>query len=162
LEQALDRQDEHELVVLEGDIVDTLGIGNRLPPGLLLHVLLEAGVEVADHRPQADDRLAVQVDDEAEDPVRRGMVRREVDLQDVAALADLRIDLEDRRDRVRGVGAGVDLRRAQHGAVDGGGAPRRIGRRWYETEKRFGFGSGTRARPHEPGWLMSLPVAWPQ
>jgi hypothetical protein len=42
--------DEDELVVLEGDVVDPLRVRDRLPPRLLLHVLLEAGVQVADHR----------------------------------------------------------------------------------------------------------------
>ena len=55
-EQLLDREDEDELVVLEGDVVDPLRVRDRLPPRLLLHVLLEAGVEVADDGPDADDR----------------------------------------------------------------------------------------------------------
>ena len=33
--------------------------------------LLEAGVQVADERAEADDVLAVEVDDQAEDAVRR-------------------------------------------------------------------------------------------
>ena len=41
------------------------------------------GVEVADDRADAGDRLAVEVDDEAKDAVRRGVVRPEVDAQDV-------------------------------------------------------------------------------
>ena len=78
-EQLLDREDEDELVVLEGDVVDPRRIGDRLPPALLLHVLLEAGVQVSDDRRQPDDLLAVQVDDEPQHAVRRGMVRPEVD-----------------------------------------------------------------------------------
>ena len=87
-EQLLDRQHEDELVVLEGDVVDPLGVRDRLPPGLVLHVLLEARVEVADDGPQADDPLAVQLDDQAQHAVRGGMVRAEVDLEDVALLAE--------------------------------------------------------------------------
>ena len=34
-------------------------------------------------------------------------------------------------------------------------------RRWYETEKRFGFGSGTRASPWVDGSWMSRPAAVP-
>ena len=49
-EQLLDREHEDELVVLERDVVDPRRVRDRLPPRLLLHVLLEAGVEVADHR----------------------------------------------------------------------------------------------------------------
>ena len=89
-EQLLDREHEDELVVLEGDVVDPLGVRDRLPPRLLLHVLLEAGVQVADHRAQADDVLAVQVDDEPQDAVRRRVVRAEVDLEDVVVVAQRR------------------------------------------------------------------------
>src|SRR5438067_4036623 len=50
---------------------------------LFRSALLEAGVQVADHRAQADDVLAVQVDDQAQDAVSRRVVRPEVDLQQV-------------------------------------------------------------------------------
>ena len=50
----------------------------------VLHVLLEAGVEVADHRLDAGHVLAVEVDDQAEHAVRRRVVRAEVDRQHVA------------------------------------------------------------------------------
>ena len=82
-EQLLDREHEHELVVLVADVVDALRVRDALPPRLLLHRLLEAGVQVADHRVEADDLLAVEVDDQAQHAVRRRMVRPEVDLQDV-------------------------------------------------------------------------------
>ena len=59
VEQLLDREHEDELVVLEREVVDPLRIRDRLPPRFLLHVLLEAGVEVADHGLQPDDALAV-------------------------------------------------------------------------------------------------------
>src|SRR5206468_3271409 len=78
-EQLLDRKDEDELVVLERDVVDPLGIRDRLPPRLLLHRLLEAGVQVTDHRTQPDDLFAVEIDDEPQYAVRRRMVRPEVD-----------------------------------------------------------------------------------
>ncbi len=107
-EQLLDREHEDELVVLEGDVVDPRRVRDRLPVGLRLHVLLEAGVEVADHRLEAHDALAVQLDDEAEDAVRGRVVRPEVDLEDVAALAQRRIDLEHGRDRARDARALVD------------------------------------------------------
>jgi hypothetical protein len=109
-EQLLDREDEHELVVLEGEVVDPRRIRDRLPPRLLLHVLLEPGVEVADHRRDPDDVLAVEVDDEPEDAVRRRMVRAEVDGEDVVALADLVGHLEHGRHRLRDPRAFVDPR----------------------------------------------------
>jgi hypothetical protein len=56
-------------------------------------------VQVADDRAQADDALAVELDDEPEDAVGRGVVRPEVDLEDVAAAAELLRHLQDRGDR---------------------------------------------------------------
>jgi hypothetical protein len=56
-------------------------------------------VEVADDGGEADDLLAVEIDDEPEDAVRRRVVGPEVDLEDVALLADVVGDLEDGRDR---------------------------------------------------------------
>jgi hypothetical protein len=109
-EELFDREDEDELVVLERDVVDPGCVRDPLPVRLGLHVLLEARVEVADHRLQADDALAVQVDDQSEDAVRRGVVRPEVDLEDVPRLAEGGIDLEHGRDRRGDARALVDLR----------------------------------------------------
>ena len=83
LEQLLDREHEDELVVLERDVVDALRVRDRLPPRLLLHVLLEAGVQVADHRGAGRRRSRRQVDDEPQHAVRGRVVRAEVDRQDV-------------------------------------------------------------------------------
>jgi hypothetical protein len=99
LEQLLDREDEDELVVLEGEVVDPLGVRDRLPPGLGLHVLLEARVQVADDRLEADHVLAMQVDDQAQHPVRRRVVRAEVDLQQVLGAAQVLGDREQGRGR---------------------------------------------------------------
>ena len=98
LEELLDGEDEDELVVLERQVVDPLRVRDRLPPRLLLHVLLEPGVEIADDGLEAFDLLAVQIDDQAQHAVRGGMVRPEVDLKDVPLLAEGGIDLEDGRD----------------------------------------------------------------
>ena len=89
-EQLLDREHEDELVVLEREVVDPLRVRDRLPPRLVLHVLLEARVEVADHGLEPDDVLAVQVDDQAQHAVRRRMVRPEVDRHHVAGRAHAR------------------------------------------------------------------------
>ena len=69
------------------------------------------GVQVADDRADAGDRLAVEVDDEPQDAVRRGVVRPEVDAQDVLEVVLLGVDLEDRRDGLRDPRALVDARR---------------------------------------------------
>ena len=134
-EQLLDGEDEHELGVLVADVVDPLRVRDRLPPRLRLHRLLEAGVEVADHRREADDRLAVEVDDQAEDAVRGRMVRPEVDLHDVVRLVQLRRDVEDRRDARRDARALV-LRRRDDRPGRGG---RLLGRdRHSASENRTG------------------------
>jgi hypothetical protein len=50
-----------------------------LHPGAELHVLLDAGVEVADARAGLGHRLAVELEDEAEHAVRRRVLRTHVD-----------------------------------------------------------------------------------
>jgi hypothetical protein len=140
LEQLLDREHEDELVVLEGDVVDALGVRDRLPPRLVLHVLLEAGVEVADDRPEADDLLAQEIDDEPKHSVRRRVVRPEVDLHHVLRALELVGEPEDRRNRVRDLGPLVErVLSAQEGRVDD--RPRRAaidGRHYSSSEKRTG------------------------
>ena len=96
-EELLDREHEHELVRLEGEVVDPLRVRDPLPVGLRLHVLLEAGVQVADHRLEPGDVLPVEVDDQPQDAVRRRVVRAEVDREDVLEVVLRGIDVEDRR-----------------------------------------------------------------
>ncbi len=112
-EELLDREDVEELVRVEGDVVDARRVRHRLPPRLVLHVLLEARVEVADDRADARDRLAVEVDDEPEYTVRRRVVRPEVDAQDVLEPVLLGVDLEDRRNGARDARPLVDPRRRE-------------------------------------------------
>jgi hypothetical protein len=69
-EQLLDREHEQKLVLEAGEVVDPARVVDRLPPALLLHALLKAGVQVADDRPHAHDLLTVEIDDEAQDSVR--------------------------------------------------------------------------------------------
>ncbi len=108
-EKLLDRQHEGELVRLERDVVHARRVRDRLPPRLLLHRLLEARVEVADHGLEADDRLAVQLDDEPENAVHRRVVGAEVDLEDVRGLASVFRHGEDGRNRRGNAGSCVDL-----------------------------------------------------
>ena len=127
VEQLLDREHERELVGLVAEVVHPGRVRNRLPPRLLLHVLLERGVQVADRRREADDLLAVQLGDQAQHAVGRRMVRAEVDLEQLARLAQRLGHLQHGRDR-RG-----DPRSLVH-------RPRRLGRdRHYSSpEKRTG------------------------
>jgi hypothetical protein len=115
-EQLLDGEHEDELRVLIADVVDALRVGHALPPRLVLHRLLEAGVQVADHGVEADDLLAVEVDDQAEHAVRRRVVRAEVDPQDVARCERLRRHVEDRRHPLRDARAFI-RRREDDGPV---------------------------------------------
>jgi hypothetical protein len=93
-EELLDREHVEELVRVEGDVVHARRVRDRLPPRLVLHVLLEARVQVADDRADAGHGLAVEVDDEPEDAVCRRVVRAEVDPQDVLEPVLLGVDLE--------------------------------------------------------------------
>ena len=68
------------------------------------------GVQVADDGADAGDRLAVEVDDEPQHAVGRGVVRAEVDAQDVLEPVLLGVDLEDRRDGMRDARPLVDAR----------------------------------------------------
>jgi hypothetical protein len=141
-EQLLEREHEDQLVVLEGDVVDPLRVRDRLPPRLRLHVLLEAGVEVADDGAQAHDLLAVQIDDEPEDAVRGRVVRPEVDLEDVAGRGQLGRDGHDRRGRAGDARALVDARAAHDARVQASGelADRALERRrhYSSPENRTG------------------------
>src|SRR4029450_1243867 len=109
-----------ELIRLEREVVDARCIRHRLPPGLRLHVLLEAGVQVADDRADPDDRLAVEVDDEAQGAVGRRMIGSEVYGEDVLERVLLRIDVENRRHALRDARPTVDRRSC---GGDGPGGP---------------------------------------
>ena len=74
------------LVVQRGQVVHPGHERRALHPVAVLDVLLDAGVQVADDHPRLRHRLALQVEDEAEDTVRRRVLRAHVD--DEAFLAD--------------------------------------------------------------------------
>ena len=83
LEGLLGRHAERSLAAEEGQVVHPRHVRNRLPVRLLLDVLLDAGVDVADLALDADDDLAVECRDHTEHAVRRRVVRAEVDLEQV-------------------------------------------------------------------------------
>ena len=62
-----------------------IGDDHALLPAQRLHLLLDARVQVADHRLDAAHLLPVEVDDEPEHAVGRGVVRTEVDREQLAA-----------------------------------------------------------------------------
>ena len=62
-----------------GDVVHPLDEGDDLPVALVLAGLFDPGVDVADHRLEVAHDLAFEVDDQAQHPVRGGVVRPDVD-----------------------------------------------------------------------------------
>ena len=62
-----------------------VGDDHALLPAQGFHLLFDAGVQVADHGLDAFDLLAVEVDDEAQHAVSRGVMRPEVDREQLAA-----------------------------------------------------------------------------
>jgi hypothetical protein len=100
-EQLLDGHAVDELVAEECVVVGPGRVRDRLPVRLLLHVLLDARVHVAELVVQADDRLAVERRDEAQHAVGRGVVGPEVEEHRVGVV---RRDQHrrDRRQHLRG------------------------------------------------------------
>ena len=116
-QQALHAQAVRGLVEDRRQVVRPGAERDALRPGAELHVLLDAGVQVADHRPQLDDGLAFQGQDQPEHAVRGGVLRPHVD--DQALLARLG----------RLVGGGDDLVPVLPGDVVD--APLGLGGHWY-------------------------------
>jgi hypothetical protein len=59
LEQLLDGEGVHEVVALRVQVVHAVGHDHALLVGLVLALLLHAGVEIADHALALDDGLAL-------------------------------------------------------------------------------------------------------
>jgi hypothetical protein len=78
-EQPLDGQAVSELVEERGQVVRAGHVGDPLRPRPVLGVLLDARVQVADDGLALDDGLAVELQEQPQDPVRRGMLRPHVD-----------------------------------------------------------------------------------
>ena len=78
-QQLLDRQAEGMLLVHRRDIIEPVEIGDRLQVGLVLDQLLGAAMQQADMRIDALDDLAVELEHEAQNAVRRRMLRAEID-----------------------------------------------------------------------------------
>ena len=78
-EQLLDGEAEDGLVEERREVVHPGAERHALGPGAELHVLLDAGVQVADARAGLGHRLAVELEDEAEHAVRRRVLRTHVD-----------------------------------------------------------------------------------
>ena len=79
VEQPLDAQRVGRLVVEGAQVVHPGAERGALHPGAVLHVLLDAGVQVADAAPGLGDRLALELEDQPEHAVGRGVLRAHVD-----------------------------------------------------------------------------------
>ena len=79
LQQALHRHRVGVDVEERGQVVHPRDERDALPVGLVLALLLDAGVQVADHRVQVADDLAVELGDQAQHAVGRGVLGAEVD-----------------------------------------------------------------------------------
>ena len=100
-EQLLDRHHEAQLVLLEVEVVHPRGIGDRLPVGLLLHVLLEAGVEVADHRVRPTTVSPSSETTRRRTPWVDGWLGPKLTVSTSPDFLELRRHEQDRRDRLR-------------------------------------------------------------
>ena len=101
-EQLLDRHAVDELVAEERVVVGPGRVRDRLPVRLLLHVLLDARVHVAELVVQADDGLAVERRDEPQHAVGRGVVRPEVEQHRVGVVRGRDQHRRDRREHLGG------------------------------------------------------------
>ena len=79
LEQRLDRGAVGHRVRVVGEVVHPLDERDRLPVLLVLAALLDAGVDVADDRLDVAHVLALELAQQPQHPVRGGVVRAEVD-----------------------------------------------------------------------------------
>ena len=87
-EQLLDAEAVRGLLVQRRQVVHPRAERDALGPGAELHVLLDAGVQVADAAAGLGHRLAVDLEDQPEHAVRRRVLRAHVD--DDALLAEAR------------------------------------------------------------------------
>ena len=84
--QLLDGQHVGQVVHHAAQVVDAVGVGDVGVPRLPLAHLLGAAVVVADVRHGVDDVLAVELEDDAQDAVRPGMLRPQVEEHEVGVL----------------------------------------------------------------------------
>ena len=78
-EQLLRRQDRQRLAEHGGGVLERVAVADGVVPVAVLADLLDAAVEVAQDGVEVHDALAVDLEDDAQDAVRRGVLRPEVD-----------------------------------------------------------------------------------
>jgi hypothetical protein len=78
-EELFDGQTVTEVVVHRAEVVDAIGEGNDLLVELGFAGFFDAGVQVADFGIKADDDFAIDLEHQAQDAVRRWMLRTHVE-----------------------------------------------------------------------------------
>ncbi len=86
-EQRLDRAAERHCIEVVGEVVHPLDDRDHLPVGLVLGGLLDPGVDVADHRPDVAHDLALQRGDQPQNAVGGGVMRADVEGEQLMVLA---------------------------------------------------------------------------
>ncbi len=80
-QEPLDRQDEGVLLVNRRDVVEAVEVTDILSVWPSLDQLLGAAVQKADVRIDTFDELAVQLQNQAQDAMRRRMLRAEIQVE---------------------------------------------------------------------------------
>ena len=133
--QLLEGEDRGPLVEQRADVLERVRVADRLVVVRVLAQLLDAAMEIAEHRVEVDDLFAVELQDDAEDAMGRWMLRAHVDEHlAVAERVELGFPLRPRRVRgdgledanvaverdpgvVRGLVGGADGHRSRSGSV---------------------------------------------
>ena len=79
LEKLLEGDDAGPLAEQRADVLERVEVGDRVVPVGVLAQLLDAAVEVAEDRVEVDDVLAVELQDDSQDAVGRGVLGTHVD-----------------------------------------------------------------------------------
>ena len=79
IEQLLVGHDRRPLVEQAADVFERVDLADRLVVVGVLAQLLDAAMEIAEHRVEVDDLLAVELEDDPQDAVGRRVLRAHVD-----------------------------------------------------------------------------------
>ena len=79
VEELLGGHDRDQLAEHRGDVLERVAVADDHVPVAVLADLLDAPMEVPEDGVEVDDALAVDLEHDPEDPVRRGMLGAEVD-----------------------------------------------------------------------------------
>ena len=104
VQQLLEGEHRRPLVEQRADVLERVRVADRLVVVGVLAQLLDAAMEIAEHRVEVDDLLAVELEDDPQDAVGRGVLRPHVDEHlAVAERVELGLALGPRRVRRDGL-----------------------------------------------------------